>query len=119
MDPLRKHNFHYNLENQLLTDLNLILKQEEEYWKLKSRVQWLVDGDANTRFFHLSTVKCHRRNRILGIQNSVGQWTFDHHQINHTIVNHFTHIYTIELTHSTRPSPPFLFWASRANNSHI
>lgn len=47
-----------------------MLKQEEDFWKLKSRVNWLNDGDSNTRFFHLTTLNREK-------QNKFGVWTYD------------------------------------------
>ncbi|XP_019231008.1 PREDICTED: uncharacterized protein LOC109211873 [Nicotiana attenuata] len=41
--------FLLQLENDLNEELNSILKNEEDFWKLKSRINWLNEGDANTR----------------------------------------------------------------------
>jgi len=57
-----------NLRRELL----LSYREEEMYWKLKSRIQWLNEGDINTRFFHASTKNRIARNRLLSIQDSDG-----------------------------------------------
>ena len=64
--------FLLKLEVDLLRDLDLILNQEEELWALKSRVNWLVQGDRNTAFFHVSTLVRRKRNQIMAIKNSMG-----------------------------------------------
>lgn len=42
--------FLLDLEQDLIKEYNDILKREEEFWKLKSRINWLNEGDANTNF---------------------------------------------------------------------
>ncbi|XP_030945010.1 uncharacterized protein LOC115969488 [Quercus lobata] len=54
--------FLLKLEVDLLRDLDLVLNQEKELWALKSRVNWLVQGDRNTAFFHVSTLVRRKRN---------------------------------------------------------
>jgi hypothetical protein len=38
----------YHLEESLM----LIYQREEDYWRQRSRVQWTLQGDANTAYFH-------------------------------------------------------------------
>jgi hypothetical protein len=38
----------YHLEDQLTA----ILAAEEEYWRQRGRQQWILMGDANTKYFH-------------------------------------------------------------------
>lgn len=101
MDPSRKNSYNYNLENELANEYNSILKDEEDFWKLKSRVQWLNDGDANTRFFHTTTIKRRRRNKIIALSDSMGNWSFNPPEINTMIINHFSSIYRTELLTSS------------------
>ncbi|XP_058201666.1 uncharacterized protein LOC131316348 [Rhododendron vialii] len=46
---LNPNKFLTDLEQTLISDFNKILILEEEFWALKSRVNWLSDGDRNTR----------------------------------------------------------------------
>ncbi|XP_060182313.1 uncharacterized protein LOC132611975 [Lycium barbarum] len=57
------------------------LHYEEEYWGQKSGLDWFVDGDKNTRFFH-NLVKGRRKKlHIKRIQNSDGSWIEDDDQM--------------------------------------
>ncbi|KAM2626797.1 hypothetical protein TB2_000341 [Malus domestica] len=51
---------------QLVDDLRA---QEESYWMQSFRVRWLREGDANTSFFHTSTLHRRRRNQIIKIKD--------------------------------------------------
>ena len=53
---VRPSAFLVNLENELLKELDRVLNQEEELWAMKSRVNWMIQGDQNTNFYHVSTL---------------------------------------------------------------
>lgn len=52
---LRPSEFLVKLEDEFLREMDLVLRQEEELWALKSRVNWMILSDRNTTFFHIST----------------------------------------------------------------
>lgn len=54
-------------------EFNHILKLEEDFWTLKSRIDWLNNRDANTKFSHLTTLNYRRHNRITAIQDQGGK----------------------------------------------
>nr|XP_023873506.1 uncharacterized protein LOC111986105 [Quercus suber] len=45
-----------NIHNFLLGELENILNLEEELWGMKSRTNWLIQGERNTNFFHIFTL---------------------------------------------------------------
>ena len=64
------------LEKQLQRKLETILDQERDIWAIKSRVNWMILGDRNTAFYHMSTLVRRSRNQISAIKNSVGEWLY-------------------------------------------
>ena len=58
-----------------------ILKQKEEFWSVKSRYNWLIQGDRNTKFFHISTLIRRKSNRISSLQDNQGNWVHDEQEV--------------------------------------
>lgn len=56
-------------------DLNLILAQEESYWRQRSQIFWMREGDRNTRFFHATTSQRRQRNEVTNLRGENGQQT--------------------------------------------
>lgn len=50
-----------------------LCKQEEVFWRQKSRVQRLKEGEENTKFFHRSAMANRAHNRISSILNENGE----------------------------------------------
>ena len=50
-------------------------QEEEQYWQQKSRIQWLREGDKNTKYFHALVQGRRRRNRLNKLQRDNGTWT--------------------------------------------
>jgi len=66
---------------QLRRELLLAYLKEEMYWKLKCRIQWMNEGDLNTRFFHASTKNRIARNRLTSIQGMDGSDIYGNQKI--------------------------------------
>ncbi|XP_038977290.1 uncharacterized protein LOC120107861 [Phoenix dactylifera] len=73
----------------LLSLHDSLLRQQEIFWRQKSRVQWIQEGDRNTRFFHQSTVIRRHRNRIRVIRDEDGQLVEDPDSIRRVLEGFF------------------------------
>eukprot|EP00253_Pinus_taeda_P027957 PITA_27957 len=69
-----------------------ICKQEEIFWRQKSRVQRLKEGERNTRFFHKSTMENRAHNRIFLIKDKRGNNLKSHEDIEVALVQYFRDI---------------------------
>ncbi|KAK2654070.1 hypothetical protein Ddye_013926 [Dipteronia dyeriana] len=52
---------------KLVEELWKNLSREEQTWRQKSRINWLRDGDKNTKFFHSVASGRRRHNLIEGV----------------------------------------------------
>ena len=85
--------------NKLRKEINLLLDDEEVWWQQRSRVQWLGEGDCNTKYFHHRASERRRKNAIVGLWNDEGVWCDSKEGIVRTVTGYFEDIYT-----STYPS---------------
>lgn len=69
-------------------------RDEELYWKLKSRNLWLRAGDRNTKYFHAKTKQRRARNRITRLKDSMGQWVETEEGIEVVATEYFHHLFS-------------------------
>ena len=68
--------------------------QEEILWKHKSRIQWLKEGDRNTKLFHKTIIhRCHT-NRITHLTSSHGEPIHSHEDLETTLINYYKDLLT-------------------------
>ncbi|CAA7048395.1 unnamed protein product [Microthlaspi erraticum] len=97
-DQLEKAQTDDNVPNEEVLNLKWSLcsahREEELYWRQKSRVTWLKEGDRNTKFFHASTKQRRARNRITKIKRSDGTWAETDDGIERTATSYFQTLFS-------------------------
>lgn len=81
-------------------ELEGVLDREEILWKQRAKMQWLAEGDRNTRFFHNKASHRTRVNEISGLFNDAGQWCDAAVSMGNTVTDYFRGIFK-----SRNPSP--------------
>ncbi|CAN1141833.1 hypothetical protein LINPERHAP2_LOCUS12709, partial [Linum perenne] len=82
-----------NEEDSVRIELEKMLWQEQMLWLQKSRLQWLKDGDRNTKFFHLSTIMRRKSNQIKGLKLSDGSWIYGEAEMQEAAVKYFRELF--------------------------
>ncbi|XP_039115894.1 uncharacterized protein LOC120251441 [Dioscorea cayenensis subsp. rotundata] len=77
-----------NRLSQIRSELYTILNQEEIYWKQRSRITWLREGDSNTKFFHNVANRRRNRNLIPRILQE-DHWITGNEHIGRIFTNHY------------------------------
>lgn len=86
-----------DFERRLYRELDVILDQERDLWALKSQVSWMVVGDRNTSFFHVTTLVRRKRNKIFSLKNNVGEWMHEEREVMEFIKKGYEDLYSISL----------------------
>lgn len=79
---------------KLTVAVDKLREQEESFWKQRSRVRWLREGDANTSFFHQSTLQRRRRNKVVKILKDDGVWEENPGRVHHLVDDYFINLFT-------------------------
>uniref|UniRef100_A0A2N9FQ21 Reverse transcriptase domain-containing protein n=1 Tax=Fagus sylvatica TaxID=28930 RepID=A0A2N9FQ21_FAGSY len=94
-----------DLEKDLSYKYQNILRLEEEFWALKSRLHWSTLGDRNTSFFHLSTICRRHRNKIWCLKDAAGNWSNSATELKNIIQSYFVQLYKTDTVCSTLVPP--------------
>jgi hypothetical protein len=70
-----------------------LLRQEEETWRQKSRVNWLATGDRNTKFFHAYASSRKQINTIWDITKEDGTIISNKLDLQKEVVDYFQNIF--------------------------
>ncbi|KAK2640624.1 hypothetical protein Ddye_028419 [Dipteronia dyeriana] len=80
------------------TRLDEALDSKERYWTQRAKLDWLKNGDWNSRFFHSkATARKARksRNRIKGMFDDKGVWKGSNEEIKRTTDHYFSNIFNL------------------------
>jgi exonuclease III len=98
---IREQGFTEDLKDQELKVNHQIAnrkKQEEILWKQKSRIQWLKEGDRNTKFFHRATIQRRHSNKITHLITEEGETLHSHADLEAHLVDYFQDLLTEPLS---------------------
>ncbi|KAK9741666.1 hypothetical protein RND81_03G120700 [Saponaria officinalis] len=84
---------------QIIQEIAQLTKQEEIFWRQRSRALWLKEEDKNTKFFHRKAGQRRKNNYIAQITDEDGGTYTEHEQISKVVVDYFKTLFT-----STNPT---------------
>lgn len=74
--------------------LNLLLLQEETYWKQRAKLYWLQDGDENSKLFHASATTRKKANKISFLINNEGERVQDQEGMCEVVMEYFSTLFS-------------------------
>ncbi|XP_071926048.1 uncharacterized protein [Coffea arabica] len=66
---------------ELKNQLKEAYKEEEKFWSQKARIEWLREGDKNTKYFQAFVRGRRTKNRIRNLQRDDGSWTGNEEEV--------------------------------------
>ncbi|XP_031105595.1 uncharacterized protein LOC116010359 [Ipomoea triloba] len=92
------------LERKLRAELDDALTQEEMIWYQRSREEWLISGDRNTRYYHTATSVNKNRTRVEKLKTDEGIWLTDSDLLLKHIQEHFIALFSEDQTRNSQIS---------------
>lgn len=86
--PSYPHSYYLkDLERSLTKEFGTILRHEQGFWRLKSIINWLNDGDTSNKFFYTSTFNKRRKNRMTFLKEDNKKWHYSTEAINSILLH--------------------------------
>lgn len=79
----------------IMQQMEVVWEREEKFWAQKSKISWLKDGDRNTKFFHSSTIRRRKRNKVVKIRNGAGEWLERENEIAAQFGSFYRNLFTV------------------------
>ncbi|XP_074293711.1 uncharacterized protein LOC141620847 [Silene latifolia] len=79
---------------QLIAKISTLCRQEEQYWRQRSRALWLKDGDRNTKFFHTRAGERKRKNFIAKLIDEDGMERVGTEDVTKVALDYFQGLFT-------------------------
>lgn len=73
--------------------INNLWEPEELFWKSRSRLKWLCEGDRNSKYFHATALQRRGRNRVTRLRNANGDWIEDNVELKNMINDYFVNLF--------------------------
>lgn len=74
-------------------NLDELLYREEMMWLQRSRINWLREGDRNTKYFYLRARWRARKNRIKKLKKEDGKWMSDQQEMQRMAMDYFSNLF--------------------------
>ena len=82
-----------NEVNDMRREINVLTEKEEIFWRQRSRVSWLSEGDRNTKFYHACASQRKRANQINGLKDENDIMQSDQLVISNIAVEYFHQLF--------------------------
>lgn len=76
--------------------VNSLMEQEEVQWKQRAKVEWLQNGDKNTKFFHACANQRKKSNKIRMICDMHGNMRESQEAVGNAFVEYFENLFSSE-----------------------
>lgn len=90
----------HHLDDNILTEIaevqlgmNLEADKEERYQEQLARVNWLVNGDRNTSFFHKVASARKKQNKVVSLGDNSGKWVVDDEGMLNAAFSYFAQLF--------------------------
>lgn len=90
------------LIEELTNSLEAAYKDEEQFWRQRSRIQWLQSGDKNTAFFYAATRGRRAITKFAVIEDSSGRAKYKEEEIVRCITEFYSNIFSSQMSNSAQ-----------------